>query len=151
VDYVVIGGDAVGCSAQVGRRGGAQRIRLQPHAIEEGCFRFFTIVHEIMHSLGFHHMHNTFDRDDYVQIIWENVAAGSKSNFDLRPKTQVTHLGVPYDVGSIMHYSGVAFSSNGRETMKAIVNPHGRTMGQRNEATPEDLLRINRMYNCRKN
>lgn len=41
-----------------------------------GCFRHATIVHEWMHILGFLHMHSTYNRDDYVDIIEENVAPG---------------------------------------------------------------------------
>jgi hypothetical protein len=47
-----------------------------------------------------------------------------------------------------MHYSAMAFSGNGLETMHALKNPRGRLMGQRNEVTREDLLRINLMYDC---
>lgn len=147
-DYVFITGDSVGCAAVVGRMGGPQRLRLQPHAIETGCFRFFTIVHEFIHALGFHHMQNSFDRDQYIRVNWENVRPESVDSFALRPNTQITHFNVPYDIGSVMGYSRSAFSVNGRETMTPIYNPHGRTMGQRSEITPEDLLRINRMYNC---
>lgn len=93
-------------------------------------------------------MQNSFDRDEFVQINWKNVAAGSESNFQLRANTQVSHFGVNYDIGSVMHYSSTAFSRNGQDTMTALINPHNRVMGQRNEATPEDLLRINMMYNC---
>ncbi len=138
----------MGCAANVGRIGGAQRIRLQPHRIGTGCFRFFTIVHEFIHALGFHHMHNSFDRDNYVRINWKNVAPGSEGSLRTRPESQVTHFGVPYDIGSVMHYSSMAFSGNGEETIVAKSNPFGRVMGQRVEATPEDLLRINKMYNC---
>jgi Astacin (Peptidase family M12A) len=147
-DFVFITGDSVGCAAVVGRRGGAQRIRLQPHSIESGCFRFFTIVHEFIHALGFHHMQNTFDRDNYIRINWENIRPESVDSFQLRTATEVEHFDVPYDIGSVMHYSPTAFSANGRETMTPIYNPKRRKMGQRREATPEDLLRINRMYNC---
>lgn len=147
-DFVFLTGDSVGCAAQVGRIGGAQRIRLQPHAVGVGCFRFFTIVHEFIHALGFHHMQNSFDRDNYVTVNWENVTPGSENNFLVRPETEIAHFGVPYDVGSVMHYSSMAFSGNGQATMTAIRNPFNRTMGQRLEVTPEDLLRINKMYDC---
>lgn len=93
-------------------------------------------------------MQNSFDRDNYVRINWENVATGSEGNFQTRPETQISHFGVPYDVGSVMHYSTMAFSGNGQPTMTALYNPFNRRMGQRDEVTPEDLLRINKMYNC---
>lgn len=147
-DYIFITGDSVGCAAVVGRRGGAQRIRLQPHSLETGCFRFFTIVHEFMHALGFHHMQNSFDRDNFIRINWDNVRRESVESFSTRPMREISHFEVPYDVGSIMHYSQTAFSANGQDTMTPIVNPYGRIMGQRMNATPEDLLRIKRMYEC---
>lgn len=147
-DFIYVTGDSVGCAALVGRRGGGQRVRLQPNNIESGCFRFFTIVHEFLHALGFHHMQNVYDRDNFIRINWDNVRPESVGSFDTRPNTQVSNFNVPYDVGSVMHYSQTAFSANGQPTMTALFNPHGRTMGQRQEATPEDILRINRMYGC---
>jgi hypothetical protein len=147
-DYIYVHGDSVGCAALVGRRGGPQRIRLQPHAVGSGCFRFGTVLHEFIHALGFHHMQNVYDRDYSIRINWENVRPDRVSSFDTRPNTQVSHFNVPYDVGSVMHYSETTSSANGLPTMTALFNPHGRTMGQRIEATPEDLLRINRMYGC---
>lgn len=147
-DYIFVTGDSIGCASSVGRIGGPQRIRLQPHGLDTGCFRFFTIVHEFIHAIGFHHMQNSYDRDHYVRVNWENVRPGDVNSFDLRPSTQISHFNVPYDVGSVMHYGPNAFSANGRATMTAIYNPNHRKMGQRNEATPEDIMRINRMYKC---
>lgn len=147
-DFIYVHGDSVGCAALVGRRGGPQRVRLQPHAVGSGCFRIGTIIHEFMHALGFHHMQNTYDRDNSIRINWENVRPESVSNFDMRPPTQISNFGVPYDVGSLLHYSQTTSSANGLPTMTALFNPHGRTMGQRVAATPEDFDRINRMYGC---
>jgi meprin B len=93
-------------------------------------------------------MQNVYDRDYSIRINWENVRPDRVSSFDTRPNTQVSHFNVPYDVGSVMHYSETTSSANGLPTMTALFNPHRRTMGQRIEATPEDLLRINRMYGC---
>lgn len=93
-DHIYVTGDSVGCAALVGRRGGGQRIRLQPNNIESGCFRFFTIVHEFLHALGFHHMQNVYDRDTYIRINWENVRPESVGSFDTRPSSQVSHFAV---------------------------------------------------------
>lgn len=93
-------------------------------------------------------MHNTYDRDLSIRINWENVRDDRIDSFDMRPPTQISNFNVPFDVGSVMHYSQTTSSANGLPTMTALFNPHGRTMGQRIEATPEDFLRINRMYGC---
>lgn len=147
-DYIYVHGDSVGCAALVGRRGGPQRVRLQPHAVGTGCFRFGTVLHEFIHALGFHHMQNVYDRDNSIRINWENVRPDRFDSFDTRPSSQVSNFAVPYDVGSLMHYSQTTSSANGLPTMTALFNPHNRSMGQRIGATPEDILRINRMYNC---
>lgn len=44
--------------------------------LSKGCFRHGTVVHEMLHTLGFYHMQSTYDRDDYVKINWENIKSG---------------------------------------------------------------------------
>lgn len=41
--------------------------------------RKFPFIHEIMHILGFAHEHKRSDRDNYVEIKWENVQDGKKT------------------------------------------------------------------------
>jgi meprin B len=93
-------------------------------------------------------MQNVYDRDNSIRVNWQNVRPDRFSAFDTRPSSEISHFAVPYDVGSVMHYSETTSSANGLPTMTALFNPHNRSMGQRIEATREDLLRINRMYNC---
>lgn len=53
----------------LGRIGGKQNLSLDP----DGCLDMDTIQHEFMHAVGFTHEHNRPDRDDYVDVLWDNI------------------------------------------------------------------------------
>ena len=50
------------------RSGGRQII-----SIGDGCTRVGTIIHEMMHAIGFFHEHTRLDRDQYVTVEWKNI------------------------------------------------------------------------------
>lgn len=60
----------------MGRLGGMQQLNLQLGDPGVGCFRNGTIVHEFLHAAGFYHQQSATERDDYVDIIWENIQPG---------------------------------------------------------------------------
>lgn len=69
-DYIRISDSKSGCWSSVGRVGGMQEINLQRPA----CLRRKgTIVHELMHAVGFLHEQNRENRDDHVDIMWNNI------------------------------------------------------------------------------
>ncbi|EAT33220.1 AAEL011550-PA [Aedes aegypti] len=146
-DYIRIHGQGSGCSATVGHVGGRQNINLQPYPVGTGCFRLGTIVHEMIHGLGFRHMQSTYNRDEYVEIVWENIQPGTENNFRLYDADTVSLFGTDYDYGSVMHYSSTAFSINGQKTIVALQETD-QVMGQRVAMSEKDILKINRMYNC---
>jgi len=45
------------------------------------------------------------------------TASGHENNFDKADEQKTTGFGVPYDFRSVMHYSNMAFSANGRPTI----------------------------------
>ncbi|GBN80647.1 Zinc metalloproteinase nas-4 [Araneus ventricosus] len=58
-----------GCWSYIGRKGLQQTLSLTvPLCINKG-----TIIHEFLHALGFWHEHSRSDRDEYIEILWENV------------------------------------------------------------------------------
>ena len=75
-----------------------------------GCWFERTIVHEFIHAFGFHHEQVRPDRDNYVEIIYENIPENLVSNFNLF--TGSLTYGVQYDGFSVMHYGSRAFTTD---------------------------------------
>jgi hypothetical protein len=40
-----------------------------------------TVLHELLHALGFYHQQSATERDDYVIINWQNIQSGNFSVF----------------------------------------------------------------------
>ncbi|KAJ6637360.1 Zinc metalloproteinase nas-4 [Pseudolycoriella hygida] len=141
-DYVyVIKGKKNGCNSYVGRVGGKQTMNLQ----SPGCMTVGTIMHEMIHALGFYHEQSRPDRDNYVNILWKNIQPGMESNFNKYSTNKVTTFDVPYNYKSIMHYEGYAFSKNRQPT---IVAKNGDKVGSVGKLQDTDILKLKRMYNC---
>lgn len=99
-----------------------------------------------MHAIGFQHMQSATDRDEYVNIIWENIKPNSKDNFKKYSRFEISQQGIPYDYMSIMHYSRTAFSKNGLSTIVPL-DPFAQ-IGQRIRLSEGDIARVNAMYKC---
>ena len=48
---------------------------------QDGCVVRYVVVHELLHSLGFKHEQNRPDRDEYIDMHWDNIQAGGASQF----------------------------------------------------------------------
>ncbi|KAK0090145.1 hypothetical protein PV325_002570 [Microctonus aethiopoides] len=139
-DYLIFQSNMSGCWSSVGKQGKSQLINLQT----PNCLKHGTIIHEIMHAVGFYHQQSTFDRDDYVKIHWENIKNGKEHNFNKYDDKTVTDFNVGYDYSSVMHYSSRAFSKNDEPTITPI--KHGIEIGQRNEMSEKDQKKLQAMY-----
>lgn len=133
-----------GCSSYLGRQGGRQLISLK----RKGCMSRGTIIHELIHALGYDHMQNHYDRDNYVYILWNNIYEPQKHNFLKVNPRLFSNFGTQYDFYSVMHYEPYAFTKNGRPTVVPKDATFNKIIGQRNALSSGDAERINNMYKC---
>ncbi|KAE9549800.1 hypothetical protein FO519_006981, partial [Halicephalobus sp. NKZ332] len=142
-DYIVIS-KLDGCYADFARVGGKQQVSLS-----DECVDYPTVIHELMHVIGFIHEHQRDDRDGYVKIVWENIINGANSDFDKLSSVGLSNYGETYDYFSIMHYENTEGSRNGKSTIEAKIPAFTSLMGKSTDFTHGDLNRINRAYKCR--
>ncbi|KAI6175941.1 Zinc metalloproteinase nas-8 [Aphelenchoides bicaudatus] len=137
-DYLYIG-KIDGCFSDVGRAGGRQL------SLDDGCLQYDTVIHELLHSVGFYHEH---ERDHYINILWQNIDKEAYDQFGRVDLTESSYYGQPYDYKSIMHYDSLAFSKNGRETLVAKQPQMTQVIGSALDFSPTDLIKIRQMYYC---
>lgn len=142
IDFVdIINGG--GCWSWLGRQGGRQEMSMS----RPGCFFSGIAVHEAIHALGYDHMHNHADRDNYVRIFWDNIDRVYHHAFFIVDPDWFDNFGTPYDLRSIVHYARWAFSHNGADTIQPLNMNYIDIIGQ-TQLSSGDVLRLNRMYNC---
>lgn len=137
-----------GCSSKVGKSyavAGAQKLSLG-----QGCDFEGTIIHELLHALGFFHEQARDDRDKYIEIKWENILDGFSDQFDKYSYKTIDKIGKNYDFQSIMHYDRRAFTKNGLDTIIRFDKPVGwKDFGTPQKTmSPQDIVELNALYDC---
>jgi hypothetical protein len=128
--------DSEGCSSYLGKQGGKQDINLS-----KDC-SYGAGIHEIAHAIGVMHEQSRSDRDQFVNIIHENIHEDNKHNFDKYPITNIGH----YDYNSIMQYSRWAFSKNDDMTIVPIHDTSNTCyIGQVSELSHMDIIHLNKL------
>ncbi|XP_069077882.1 astacin-like metalloendopeptidase isoform X2 [Pleurodeles waltl] len=130
-----------GCWSYIGKTGGAQYVSLD----KAQCMSKGIIQHEIEHSLGFYHEHTRSDRDQYVDILWNNIAKDDWGSFVIQDSNT---LGLTYDYESVMHYD--RYASSITSWQPSIVPKPDPTVaiGQRYGLSNLDVAKVNKLYNC---
>jgi hypothetical protein len=93
-------------------------------------------------------MHNRDDRDDYVDILLENIEDKREYHFDKVNPIWFSNFDTPYDYNSVLHYNSEAFSKNGKSTIEPKDKRYKKTIGTFNVMSFGDIVRVNNMYKC---
>ncbi|XP_062555721.1 astacin-like metalloprotease toxin 2 [Armigeres subalbatus] len=145
VGYVRITSESSGCWADTGRSDSVSHLNLGP-----GCFESKgTTLHELMHTLGFLHQHTRPDRDQYVQIMYQNIIQSPEVLFNfeiIKPWTGLA-FPLPYDYDSIMHYKAHMYSKDPQRLVTIAPKSSSVTrIGQRDRLSELDIISINFLY-----
>ncbi|KAG5685082.1 hypothetical protein PVAND_014283 [Polypedilum vanderplanki] len=136
-----------GCSSKLGMKEGGQVINLNK---SKSCANVPGIImHEILHSLGFYHMHSHSQRDQYINIIWDNIDPSRNPDYRAADTSLTSSYNTKYDFYSVMHYAPII---NGKRVIKPKQKYmyYDKYMGQRKALSEGDIERINNMYRCSK-
>ncbi|XP_039269551.2 uncharacterized protein LOC120344405 isoform X2 [Styela clava] len=136
--------DARGCWSYVGRNGGSQEI-----SISSGCEYVGTVMHQIMHALGFWHKQSRQDRDKYIYILRQNIKSGFDGSFQKQTTDNIDNINSIYDYQSLMHFDQFAFSKDQNRWL-TIIQANGNLYDKYNKDyfTGGDVDLINKLYNC---
>lgn len=132
-----------GCQSEVGFQNKVQELNLG-----SGCTRQGKIQHEFLHALGFFHMQNRSDRDEYITVNKDNIKSGAQINFTKHQPWLIKHFGLPFDYSSIMMYGGYFMSRNGKKTIVTKDPSKQNLLGNRSYLTDGDIAMIKKAYGC---
>lgn len=116
-NYTVFRSDSTGCWSYIGMLSNGQVINLQiPNCLYRG-----TMIHVILHALGFYHQHNSPVRDNWLSVKWENIVTTKKNYYKTVDSTAAKDSDILYDYDSIMHGGPYLHSFNEKPTMETQV------------------------------
>lgn len=145
-DYILFydGGD---CSSSIGYQTGKNRISLA-----RGCRAPGTVMHEMLHRLGFDHEHSRYDRDQYIKINEAN--AKNKHNFAINLfSSERMSEKTPYDFYSITHYNSDSMQIDPEvptitSRIRALISNDKKLFHSRDSLSPIDIYKIQKLYDC---
>ncbi len=145
--YVWVGySESKGCSAEVGYKN--KKFPGQKMNISLNCSQG-TAIHEFLHVAGIIHEQNHWNRDAYVDVLFNNILTNKKSNYFKVSDADGYEISDVLDTNSIMMYGSNFFRTqeakdNGWRSMRRV---DGSTIiPNRSYMTTKDINIINAVY-----
>ena len=135
-NYITISSNGSDCNcgvALLGMNGSRGFVQLGLRATRS------VITHEFGHTLGFIHEQNRSDRDQFVDILPQNIQSDALSQFN-RVDNSVNPGA--YDFSSIMSYSSYTFSTGG----PVMLTKSGNTIPYNSVLSAGDISGTNQLY-----
>lgn len=110
----------------------------------ETCGDIGTMIHEIMYALGFDHEHNRYDRDEYVEILEENITE-DLDQYEKEESMSTANTFTPCDYESVMHYPPV---TDGKREMRLLKACNESRVGNAKNLSCLDRIKLKRFYQC---
>eukprot|EP00747_Dinoflagellata_sp_TGD_P149454 gnl/TRDRNA2_/TRDRNA2_177014_c0_seq1.p1 gnl/TRDRNA2_/TRDRNA2_177014_c0~~gnl/TRDRNA2_/TRDRNA2_177014_c0_seq1.p1 ORF type:complete len:756 (-),score=139.09 gnl/TRDRNA2_/TRDRNA2_177014_c0_seq1:73-2340(-) len=138
----IMSNPGLGCYSYVGMLDmyPSQQLQMQ----DPGCLSIGTMIHEIGHALGMAHEHVRKDRDQFVNIHFDNIIPGFENQFQ---KSDGAYTGNEYDLLSVMQYDAFSFANDiSRPTISSNDPSYTGGIGQRSGLSSSDVDQLIAMY-----
>ena len=103
----------------------------------------YVFMHEMFHVFGIAHMQRRNDRDEFIQVIEENIVPENLPQYE---KCNDCQIWGPYECNSIMHYQQGTFGKDNLPTMKGF-GPNCTEFGNK-EPTENDWNSLRQKLGC---
>ncbi|XP_037025222.1 astacin-like metalloprotease toxin 5 [Bradysia coprophila] len=111
-----------------------------------------TILHELLHTIGFDHHHQRSDRDTYIAIHLENtnlsdadILADYAKHIKFNPWLKYV---TPFDFDSVMLYEAYSDSVNDKAVITSKINGKKVPVYREQGLSKNDKILLNRFYEC---